>query len=44
MYAKPEIAVLGEASSVILGQKTHQIVDATTGLPFQNPADSELDD
>jgi hypothetical protein len=44
MYVKPEIAVLGEASSVILGQKTHHIVDSTSGLPLMNPADSELDD
>jgi hypothetical protein len=43
MYAKPEIAVLGDASSVILGNKVGQ-TDAIQPLSRRNPTDTELDD
>jgi len=43
MYAKPEIAVLGDASSVILGNKVGQ-TDAIMPLSRRTPTDTELDD
>ncbi len=42
-YAKPEITVLGEASSVILGSKVFQ-TDSINPLQRQVPSDTELDD
>ena len=43
MYAKPEIAVLGEATSVILGNKTGQ-AEIQQPVLRQTPSDTELDD
>lgn len=42
-YVKPEIAVLGDATSVILGNKVAQI-DSVVPTARRNPTDSELDD
>lgn len=43
MYTKPEVAVLGEASKVILGKKICQ-GESMDPLDHLAPADSELDD
>ncbi len=44
MYVKPEIAVLGEASRLILGSKKSFPPDGIDPIHFESPADSELDD
>jgi|GraSoi2013_100cm_1033763.scaffolds.fasta_scaffold02241_9 hypothetical protein len=44
MYIKPEIAVLGEASRLILGSKKSLPPDGIDPTHFESPADSELDD
>ena len=43
MYVKPEIAVLGNATSVILGNKTGQ-AELMQPVFRQTPSDTELDD
>jgi len=42
-YVKPEIAVLGDAVRVILGNKAGQ-TDSIAPLRRLNPAETELDD